>query len=438
MTTELATYDPTEARRQRGLAIAALCKLKQQGSQWSVPSQSGGSHYTVMLDPTPEAPMCSCKDFENRGEPCKHVFAVQFVIQREQHPDGTETVTETLTIAKQTTTARKTYQQDWPAYNAAQTSEKEKFQTLLADLCKGIEEPVQEKGRPRASLRDMVFSVVFKVFSTMSTRRFQTDINDACEKGHISKAPHYNTICKYLEMRGLTEVLKQLIVESSLPLRSVESDFAVDSTGFTSSRFVRWFDHKYGAPKQEHDWVKVHLMCGVKTNVVTAIEIDDRHAADAPKFKPLMDATVKNFSVDEISADAGYLSYDNMNVAVTRGATPFIAFKSNTNAKQGGTFEKMFHYYNLNREEYMSHYHKRSNVESTMSMIKAKFGDAIRSKTDVAMTNEALCKILCHNICCLIQSIHELGITATFWKNEPKPAEPRSALCEFAESLAWI
>ena len=47
-------------------------------------------------------------------------------------------------------------------------------------------------------------------------------------------------------------------------------------------------------------------------------------------------------------------------------------------------------------------------------MIKAKFGDCVRSKTDVAMKNEALCKILCHNICCLISAMHELGIQPDF------------------------
>jgi hypothetical protein len=47
-------------------------------------------------------------------------------------------------------------------------------------------------------------------------------------------------------------------------------------------------------------------------------------------------------------------------------------------------------------------------------MIKAKFGDCVRSKTTVAMKNEALCKILCHNICYLIQAMHELGIRPSF------------------------
>ena len=82
----------------------------------------------------------------------------------------------------------------------------------------------------------------------------------------------------------------------------------------------------------------------------------------------------------------------------------------------GGLWEKMFHFYNLHRDEFLRHYHKRSNVESTFSMIKAKFGDHIRSRTDDAMRNEALAKILCHNICCVIQSMYELGIQPTFWE----------------------
>ena len=119
---------------------------------------------------------------------------------------------------------------------------------------------------------------------------------------------------------------------------------------------MRWFDRKYGVPKQEQDFGKVHLICGVKTNVVTAVEIGDRHAADAPMFKPLVAETTKNFCVEEVSADSAYLSYKNAYVATSRGAWPFFAFKSNTTAKKGGALERMFHWYNLKREDYLAHY----------------------------------------------------------------------------------
>jgi hypothetical protein len=49
-----------------------------------------------------------------------------------------------------------------------------------------------------------------------------------------------------------------------------------------------------------------------------------------------------------------------------------------------------------------------------MAMIKAKFRDDVRSRTDTAMANEVLCKVLDHNICCLIQSTREFGIDLDF------------------------
>jgi hypothetical protein len=47
-------------------------------------------------------------------------------------------------------------------------------------------------------------------------------------------------------------------------------------------------------------------------------------------------------------------------------------------------------------------------------MIKSKFGQRLRSRTLMAQINEALCKVLCHNLCVVIQNVHELGIEANF------------------------
>ena len=43
----------------------------------------------------------------------------------------------------------------------------------------------------------------------------------------------------------------------------------------------------------------------------------------------------------------------------------------------------------------------------------------INSRTDVAMKNEAYCKLLCHNIVRLIHAQCELGIEPVFWGEEP-------------------
>jgi transposase len=88
--------------------------------------------------------------------------------------------------------------------------------------------------------------------------------------------------------------------------------------------------------------------------------------------------------------------------------------------KKNNVWAEMYHYFMYNREDFLAHYHKRSNVETAFSMIKAKFGDAVRSKSDIGQLNEVLCKVLCHNLCVIIQAIHELGIEATFETNHEK------------------
>jgi transposase len=404
-----------EARQQRGLEIAATVKIVRRRNEWIVPSQTGKGRYKVRAISKRKF-HCNCQDHEANGGKCKHIFAVQYVRQRDLFdPDVAESIQTRQAIQR---TERKTYRQDWKAYNSAQTHEKEKFQELLYDLCSGITEPAPAKiGRPRLPLRDAVFATCFKVYSTVSSRRFMSDMRDAHGKGYIAKVPHFNSICNYLENSELTPILHSLITETSLPLKTVEVDFAADSSGFTTSRFIRWFDHKYGAVRQQHEWVKVHLMCGVRTNIVTAVEIRDKDASDTKLLPNLVETTAKNFKISEVSADKGYGSVANYKAIQQHNAVPYIAFKSIHTGRAEGLWKKMFHYFQYRRDDFLAHYHKRSNVESTFSMIKAKFRDHVRSKTDVAMVNEVLCKIVCHNICCLIQESHELGIEAQFWAN---------------------
>jgi len=407
-----------EARQERGLQIANRCYIGQQNGFWLVPSQSGNGRYRV--DTSKQNPICNCPDYETRGTPCKHVYAVQYIIEFRRAANGNvEVMQETLQVSE---TVRPTYPQNWPAYNAAQTNEKAQFQSLLFDLCSGIQDPPQHMGRPRLPLSDAVFAATFKIYSTFSGRRFISDLCDAKTKGFIKRVPHYNSIFNALENPELTPILTNLITESALPLKAVETSFAADSTGFMTSRFVRWFDQKYGVLRQKHSWVKAHIMCGVKTNVVTAVEIHEAYTNDAAVLPALATKTAEDFNMKEVLADRGYIGAKNLETILSLNAVPYIPFKANATGEYGrgksATWEKMFHYFSFNREQFFQHYHKRSNVESTVMMIKTKFRDHVRSKTDTAMKNEVLGKILCHNICCIISAIHELGIEPVFWSTK--------------------
>src|SRR6266446_5170221 len=402
-----------EPREIKGLEIAAKSKLTRKGGLWLVPSQTTKQQkYTVAVDG--EKPECTCRDHEFTNDKCKHIFAVEYTIEREQTSDGQIVTTETVKVT------RKTYTQNWPAYNAAQTHEKSQLQELLYELCRTIAEPVQERGRPRLSLADIIFASTFKIYSTVSGRRFQSDLQEAKRRGFLSKMPAFNSIFRYLESEALTPYLYELIAASALPLKSVEHDFAVDSSGFSTGQFMRWFDVKYGKEEDRRMWLKVHLMCGVKTNIVTSVEISDGYAHDYHFFKGLVARTGESgFNMKEVSADKAYLGGENLLVTLRHGAIPYIPFKSNSQIQtnygpKSELWTRMFHFYNLHCEEFFEHYHKRSNVETTFSMIKSKFGQRLRSKTMTGQINEALCKVLCHNLCVLIQSVRELGIEAAF------------------------
>lgn len=228
--------------------------------------------------------------------------------------------------------------------------------------------------------------------------------------GHVSRAPHFNPVGNYLSDPALTGILKELVVLSSLPLEAVETDLAVDASGFAAGNFGGWYDKKYG--KIDHrDWFKACLVCGVETKVVTGADMNGWTFHDGCSLPPLVKQTARNFEVKEVSADKACLSHFNTDVIESFGATPFIPFRStNVQPKKDSAWARMYHLFNYRQEEFMAHYHKRSSVESVFSMMMVKSGEHVRSKNEMGQVNEVLCKVLCNNVRMLVQAMHELGI----------------------------
>jgi len=118
----------------------------------------------------------------------------------------------------------------------------------------------------------------------------------------------------------------------------------------------------------------------------------------------------------EVSADKAYLARENLNKIAEKGAIPFIPFKSNSvwNQKGSRLWKEMWLFFYQNQEEFMRHYHARSNVETTFSMLKRIYGNYLRMKSETGQINEILMKCLCHNLTVLVQESFELGIKIDF------------------------
>jgi transposase len=418
-------------REERGRAIAESQRLTRKGKMWWVPSQSGDSKYCVVPDEV--EPHCSCPDHE-KGFKCKHIIAVEITITQTAEMDyETYKETRTQTVTVKTTAVRPTYKQDWTNYNAAQVNENAHFHDLLADLCSTLPEPPRKPGRGRKPLsyRDGLFAAILKVYSLMSARRFSGELETAHERGYIEQLPHFNTVLGIFDNPIMTPFLKGMIEASALPLRAVEVDFAIDSTGFATQKYAEWFDYKYNKLHTEARWVKAHFVTGVKTNIVATVNIDGQYTADSPELPALTEKTAESFNIREMSADKAYLSKPNFEAVEKVGGQFFPAFKRNTTGAVGGAFEKAFHYFSLNKEEYMQHYHKRSNVESTVSMVKRKFGDGVKAKNELAQKNEVYAKFVCHNICVLIQEMYVQGIEPILCPNKRHQYAPDIHILRF-------
>ncbi|MEM0372875.1 MAG: transposase [archaeon] len=307
--------------------------------------------------------------------------------------------------------------ENWSAYNDAQTNEKLLFLDVLSELCSYV--PLEEakgRGRPSTALSEMVFACVIKEYECLSSRRNTSDLEIARRRGYIGRTPHFNTVLNYFNKPELTPVLVNLIHLSALPLKDFELTFAVDATGLSNAFYSRWLDSRLDKQDKYHDWIKVHLICGVKSNIVTHITITDGHKSDTTQFPELVNETMKLFDVREVCADKGYLSEANFDLVWKTGATPYIPFKKNNRrtARHGEAWTKMLLWFYSHQDEFMKRYHQRSNVESTFSMLKRKLGSKLMLKNEIGKTNEALARVLCHNICVLIKESYGLGIELDF------------------------
>ncbi len=395
-------------REEKGKIIAQTRAITKVKEGYLVSSQSSKKKYLV----SEHLDNCNCPDCQLRQVRCKHAFAVEYYLQKATTQNGVTNIE----------TKRLTYPQAWSVYNKSQETEKTRFLELLNDLSSNIQEPPYEFGRPKISQKDLFFSSALKVYTQFSLRRFMSDLDNAKEKGFVEKKPCFASIGHYLQKEELTPILKDVITKTAETLKSVEKNFAVDSSGFRTNSFNQYCQEKHGTTKK-NIWLKAHLLSGVKTNIVCSAEITKSYGegtGDISSFKPLVQR-LNNFDVQEITADGAYNSRESYNVVAEMGGQAYIPYSKNITAtchtgNRGRLWRKMFHYFQYNKEEFMKHYHLRSNSETTFHMIKSKFNDTLKSKTYTAQVNELLFKILCHNIVVMIHETNELGVDTSLCK----------------------
>ena len=353
---------------------------------------------------------CSCPRWKDTEEPCKHVDRVVRKLDPRRPLNRHEDLIGTR---------RRTYVQDWPAYDASQQAEHTLFDALLWDLLEQIPEslrPVGRSGRPTIPLRVQFLVAVKKVHLNKSSRRARGLMQAQFDggKGLLGRVPCYAVPSRLLKRPETAPFLIHLIQLSALPLAVLEErgTIAIDSSGFCTTCRGAYCTEKHD-PGRKHRWVKAHLAIGTRTHAVLAVKITDEHGADCPEFIPLLGDVVRaGFTPDRVVADKAYLSKSNLQAAVDLGIEPYIPFKANSVGKRRSSaiWRKKYFEFQAKREEFDERYHDRSNVEATFSAIKRKLGEELYSHRPIARFNELLAKLLAYNVGIVIEQIFENGI----------------------------
>lgn len=310
---------------------------------------------------------------------------------------------------------------NWHKYNLAKTQEKRLFYELLNELCKLIPEPIHENGRPPIPVKDMIFMSALKIYSNYSSRKIHHDLKEAEMSGYIKKAPHFNRLSDFFNCDATYEMLQKLLMVTAIPLKELEDDFSIDASGFGSYQYERWKRYRFSKDfnsRGSRNYLKGHICIGTRTNIICSAEISYGNLHDIRFAPKILESLKDNFNVKSVSADKGYSSQRILQIIENLGALPFVMFKNNVSPKDDSPeiWRKMFNYFKDNKQEFLKHYHRRSNVESTFCMIKMRLGEFLKSKNYEAQKNELMMKFIVHNITCLVSEIFENDIHVDFKK----------------------
>lgn len=335
--------------------------------------------------------------------------------------------------------SRKSERRDWAAYNGAQTHEATEVRAILghlSDLISTVAAPIQgprRKGGQPYPLGKVVFTTVEKVYSGLSSRRHEGVLRLSAQQGFVRNAPlwtpsgfdfgpvagptptfipQFNTVERYLRCKWLTPLLLELVTLTARPLREVEHVFAIDGTGWSTRWYDRWLDGKETPESDRQQWVKLHLVVGVKTNVIARAAISPGNHHDSPYYKGLITETAGHFEVHRVLGDLGYSSHGNNGLGGELGFEVRIPFKSNTRppVDDGSEWSANLRLFLDENDRFMEEYHLRSNVESTNGAAKATQPQKLRCKSFDAQVNEALAILIAYNIRVLAREVWVRGL----------------------------
>jgi transposase len=199
----------------------------------------------------------------------------------------------------------------------------------------------------------------------------------AAQRLGIEQLPGHSVIARGMPKMSMSYIrlISRLV---TFQMRRRGMDVAVDSSGFSLKTSSKWFDIRIKRKSEKKDYLKLHIVIDVDTEIIWHFITTDWKGADAKQFKRLIRDLPR---IRKAAGDKAYSSRVNCQTVADKGGKPFLHFKTNATAKAKGypAWQISFRAYTDDPDEWMDEYHIRSIVEAVFSSIKRCFGPDIKS-----------------------------------------------------------
>lgn len=265
------------------------------------------------------------------------------------------------------------------------------------------------RSSPRKFTLPQLFAcLVLKSFLKVDYRgivQVLTDCPDLRETIELRETPHFTTLQKaarrLLQMPIVAKLLAQSLRVHS-PRRQRIKLAAIDSTGFESRYCSRYFVKRRS--RVENLWQtttytrfpKLGLVCDVATHLVLAVHLARGPTPDVDQLKVPVGKARNVAPIGMLVADAGYDSESNhrycREVLGIRTLIPPRHGRPTTKPAQGRYRRLMQTRFNPQK------YGQRWQVETVMSMIKRRQGDATSGRSHHSRRRDMMLMVITHNV----------------------------------------
>lgn len=372
-----------------------------------------------------ESDRLACRNCSGRShlDPCGHILAVMIWLQEERQ--------------RARTPARRleAHERNWRAINQYRKTAKYLFPRILSGALLTVSNaaaPQARRGRRRKPLRSMLFATLMRTAMDEDLGDAHSTLQEPRYQRYNPHGSYMNAPSRLLNQPWLEPILHELLMATAQPVQHIETEFAIDGTGFSCNTFSPVLEAKNGIQRRrQHEFYMAIQVTGTATNIVPAVSIFKGFTAEGRHLLPLYERVRKRFPrIAKWTADAAYHSRANYLPQDRDGVETWIVSPSNRRgtAKGSPAYRAKTRMFTMDPANFFRSYAGHQNVEATNHMVQARLGWVLRSRNHTARINETLCKYIVHNLHVLLQENARSGLIPKF---EPAHHQPQSSILHF-------